>query len=94
MEAKSESLEDIVSQDPDVHSGDLVFAGTRVPARFLPECLKAGQTLEEFLADYPTVSLGTMRGGQLESWSLLLSGGEVFGRALASGGLPAGGATT
>ena len=58
MEAKGESLEDIVSQDPDVHSGDLVFAGTRVPARFLPECLKAGQTLEEFLADYPTVSRG------------------------------------
>ena len=48
-------LEEIVSKDPAVHGGDLVFAGTRVPARFLSECLKAGYSLEEFLKDYPTV---------------------------------------
>jgi uncharacterized protein (DUF433 family) len=48
--------EGIVSRDPEVVSGELVFffAGTRVPD--LVDYLKAGHTLEEFLDDFPTVS--------------------------------------
>ena len=33
-----------------------VFAGTRVPVRILIEHLEAGDRLDEFLEDYPTVS--------------------------------------
>lgn len=45
----------IVSRDPDVHSGDMVFAGSRVPVDTLIAYLKGGNSLEEFLADFPTV---------------------------------------
>ena len=46
----------IVSRDPEVMSGELVFSGTRVEAKTLVDYLKAGHTLGEFLDDFPTVS--------------------------------------
>lgn len=46
----------IVSRDPEVLNGDLVFAGTRVPVKNLVDYLAAGDTLEEFLDDFPGVS--------------------------------------
>ena len=46
---------DTVSRDPNVMSGALVFAGTRVPVDTLIEHLAAGDSLEDFLADFPTV---------------------------------------
>ena len=45
----------IVARDPEIHSGDLVFAGTRVPVDCLVGYLKGGHSIEEFLQDYPTV---------------------------------------
>lgn len=45
----------VVSRDPKVHSGDLVFAGTRVPVAHLIDYLKAGRTLEDFLEGFPSV---------------------------------------
>ena len=46
----------IVSRDPEVMSGELVFAGTRVEVKTLVEYLKGGHTLEDFLIGIPTVS--------------------------------------
>ena len=46
----------IVSHNPDVVSGALVFAGTRVPVQILIDYLKAGETLDRFLDGFPTVS--------------------------------------
>ncbi len=46
----------IVSRDPEVMSGELVFAGTRVEVKTLVDYLKADHPLEEFLDDFPTVS--------------------------------------
>lgn len=46
----------ILTSDPEVLGGESVFAGTRVPVRNLLDCLAAGQTLSEFLDDYPSVS--------------------------------------
>ena len=46
----------IVSRDPEVMSGELVFAGTRVEVKTLVYYLKAGHPLDEFLDDFPTVS--------------------------------------
>lgn len=46
----------IVSRNPEIVSGELVFAGTRVPAKTLIDYLKAGDTLDAFLDDFPTVS--------------------------------------
>ena len=48
--------EQIVSQDPSVMHGTLVFAGTRVPVESLIQHLVAGDSLDIFLDDFPTVS--------------------------------------
>jgi uncharacterized protein (DUF433 family) len=47
---------DLVVRDPEIMSGTPVFAGTRVPVRNLFDYLKAGDTLDEFLDDFPSVS--------------------------------------
>jgi len=46
----------VVSRHSDVHSGSLVFAGTRVPVETLIEVLKAGGSIGDFLEGYPSVS--------------------------------------
>ena len=46
----------IVSHHPDVVSGALVFAGTRVPVQILIDYLKEGETLDRSLEGFPTVS--------------------------------------
>ncbi len=46
----------LIDRNPDILGGTPVFAGTRVPVRILMEHLEAGDRLEDFLADYPTVS--------------------------------------
>jgi uncharacterized protein (DUF433 family) len=48
-------LDGIVSRDPRVHSGDLVFAGTRVPVATLIDYLKGGESIEDFLEGFPSV---------------------------------------
>jgi len=45
----------IVHADPNIHSGTPVFVGTRVPARTLLDYLEGGDSLEEFLDNYPSV---------------------------------------
>lgn len=46
----------LVTVDPEVHSGTPVFAGTRVPIKTLFDHLEAGDSLEVFLDDFPSVS--------------------------------------
>ena len=46
----------LITVDPEIHSGTPVFAGTRVPVRALFEHLEAGDPLEVFLDDFPSVS--------------------------------------
>ena len=46
----------IVVIDPEIMSGTPVFAGTRVPVRNLLDYHEAGDPLDEFLEDFPTVS--------------------------------------
>jgi len=47
---------DLIDRSPDILAGTPVFRGTRVPVRSLLEYLEAGQRLDDFLADFPTVS--------------------------------------
>ena len=49
-------LDQVVSRDPDVVSGVLVFKGTRVPVQTLVDYLKSGETLDRFLHGFPTVT--------------------------------------
>jgi uncharacterized protein (DUF433 family) len=46
----------VVSVSPDVMSGAPVFPGTRVPVQTLLEYLEAGDSIDEFLAGFPSVS--------------------------------------
>ena len=48
--------ESVIIQDPDIHSGEPVFRGTRVPFQTLLDYLEDGETLDEFLDQYPGVS--------------------------------------
>ena len=48
--------EQITSRNPKVMNGALVFAGTRVPVESLIQHLTAGDSLNKFLDDFPTVS--------------------------------------
>jgi uncharacterized protein (DUF433 family) len=45
-----------VQSDPEIMSGTLVFAGTRLHFQTLIDYTEAGQPLSEFLEDFPTVS--------------------------------------
>lgn len=46
----------IVTVSPDVMSGTPVFCGTRVPVQNLVDYLKAGDSIDEFLEGFPTVT--------------------------------------
>ena len=45
-----------VISDPEILGGTPVFVGTRVPVRIIFEHLEAGDSLEVFLKDFPSVS--------------------------------------
>ena len=45
----------LIVQDPDILSGIPVFKDTRVPIKNLIDYLEAGDSLEEFLDDFPSV---------------------------------------
>jgi uncharacterized protein (DUF433 family) len=46
----------IISVSPEIMSGTPVFAGTRVPVQTLIDYLKAGETIDDFLDGFPTVT--------------------------------------
>ena len=46
----------IVTRDPEIMSGALCFAGTRVPVKNLFDYLEGSSSLEELLEDFPSVS--------------------------------------
>lgn len=48
----------LIERNPKILCGTPVFSGTRVPFRILMEHLEAGDSLDDFLDDYPTVSRG------------------------------------
>jgi uncharacterized protein (DUF433 family) len=46
----------VISSDPDVMGGAPVFAGTRVPVQTLLDYLESGDSIDDFLAGFPTVN--------------------------------------
>ena len=55
LKNKTVELAEVVSRNPEIHSGDLVFSGTRVPVETLVDCLTGGSSIGEFLESFPTV---------------------------------------
>ena len=56
MSTENRRRSSLVSRNPEIHHGDPVFSGTRVPVQTLVDCLIDGYDLDEFLDDFPTVS--------------------------------------
>ncbi len=49
-------MQEAITSDPEVMHGTPVFRGTRVPIQTLFDYLQGGDSLEEFLEGFPTVS--------------------------------------
>jgi len=52
----ADSNSNVIHSDPEILGGTLVFVGTRVPVHILLDYLQAGDSLLDFLDDFPTVS--------------------------------------
>lgn len=50
--------QELIVSSPDILGGTPVFTGTRVPVKNLTDYIEAGDTLDEFLEDFPSVSRG------------------------------------
>ena len=52
----SRMSQSVICRDPEVMGGTPVFCGTRVPVQTLIEYLEAGNSIDEFLEGFPTVT--------------------------------------
>jgi uncharacterized protein (DUF433 family) len=56
MEELAVVSEDVIERSEEILGGTPVFRGTRVPVQTLMDYLEAGERLDDFLQDFPTVS--------------------------------------
>lgn len=49
-------MEKVIVKDPRIMGGEPVFRGTRVPFKILTDYLEGGDSLDDFLEQYPSVS--------------------------------------
>jgi len=49
-------MQRVIIKDVEILGGEPVFRGTRVPFKILIEYLEGGDTLDQFLEQYPSVS--------------------------------------
>ncbi|PYS88308.1 MAG: hypothetical protein DMF64_20715 [Acidobacteria bacterium] len=78
------SAEKLIERDPEKLGGTPVFAGTRVPIKNLFDCLEGGESLEEFLDQFPTVTREQAFGVLEASQRALLVENETNGKELNS----------
>ena len=55
-ERSTVKIDELIIRDNEIMSGTPVFKGTRVPIKNLIDYLEAGDDLDEFLDDFPSVS--------------------------------------
>ena len=77
MSLSEEKPTSVVHSDPEIMHGTSVFRGTRVPLKNLFDYLEAGDTLADFLDDFPSVS-------REQAVSALHEAAEVLARSAAS----------
>ena len=63
----------VIVKDPHILGGTPVFRGTRVPIQALFDYLEGGETLEDFLEGFPTVSREAAIAALEEAKQLLLA---------------------
>ena len=67
------SMDSVSVKNPKILGGMAVFRGTRVPIQNLFDYLEGGETLEEFLEGFPTVSREAALAALEEAKHLLLA---------------------
>jgi uncharacterized protein (DUF433 family) len=67
------AMDNAIVRDPNILGGAPVFRQTRVPFQALLDYLEEGQTLDDFLVDFPTVSRETAIAGLEQAKSLLVA---------------------
>ena len=68
---------DLVEIDPEKLGGTPVFRGTRVPIQNLFDCLETGESIDDFLRQFPTVECEQVMAVLEESKEQLLVGYEL-----------------
>jgi len=72
---KPENLRGVVHSDPEIMGGTPVFVGTRVPLQNLIDCLEGGESVEDFLVAFPTVTreqaIAVIEAGKLKMLELV-----------------------
>ena len=63
--------ESVIVSDPEIFGGTPCFRGTRVPINSLIDYLEAGDTLDEFLDNFPSVTRGAAIAALEEAKALL-----------------------
>jgi len=65
-----EDLKGVIHSDPEIMGGTPVFVGTRVPLQNLIDALEGGESIEDFLEGFPTVTraqaIAVIEAGQLK----------------------------
>jgi len=79
------SITPLVQMEPEILGGMPVFKGTLVPIKRMFDYLLAGKPMDDFLADYPTVSRD-MATGVLENDATLFY--EAISKAIDSAAMP------
>ena len=67
------SSDSVIVKDPQILGGEPVFRNTRVPFQALIDYLEGGQSLDEFLSDFPTVTRDVAIASLEEAKSLILA---------------------
>jgi len=68
-----DTSQSVIIKDPEILSGAPVFRSTRVPFQALIDYLEGGQTLDDFLSDFPTVTRAAAIAALEEAKTLFLS---------------------
>lgn len=72
---KPEDLKGVVHSDPQIMGGTPVFVGTRVPLQNLIDYLEGGESVEDFLEAFPTVTraqaIAVIEAGKLKMLELV-----------------------
>jgi uncharacterized protein (DUF433 family) len=67
------SVDSVIVKDPQILGGEPVFRNTRVPFQALIDYLEGGQSLDEFLLDFPTVTRDAAIASLEQAKSLILA---------------------
>jgi len=67
------STDSVIVKDPQILGGEPVFRNTRVPFQALIDYLEGGQSLDEFLLDFPTVTRDAAIASLEQAKSLILA---------------------